>query len=86
MRTSGWFVYIVKCSDNTLYTGVAIDIEARVAEHNAGRGAKYTRSRLPVVLVHGEKARDKSTALRREHAIKRMRAAAKRSLIQVRSR
>ena len=80
-RTSGWFVYIVECSDNTLYTGVAKDIEARVAEHNAGRGAKYTRARLPVALVYSEKAKDKSTALRREHALKRMRASDKRSLI-----
>ena len=80
-RNSGWFVYIVECSDNTLYTGVATDIDARLAEHNAGRGAKYTRARLPVALVHSEEAKDKSTALRREHAIKRMRAADKRSLI-----
>ena len=80
-RNSGWFVYIVECSDNTLYTGVATDLEARLAEHNAGRGAKYTRARLPVALVHREKAKDRSAALRREHAIKRMRAAGKRSLI-----
>ena len=80
-RHAGWFVYIVECSDNTLYTGVATDIEARLAEHNAGRGAKYTRARLPVALVHSEEAKDKSTALRREHEIKRMRAADKRSLI-----
>ena len=74
-------MYIVECSDNTLYTGVATDVEARLAEHNAGRGAKYTRARLPVALVHSEKSKDKSTALRREHAIKRMRAADKRNLI-----
>ena len=74
-------MYIVECSDNTLYTGVATDIEARLTEHNAGRGAKYTRARLPVALVYCEKAKDKSTALRREHAIKQMRAANKRSLI-----
>jgi pyrroline-5-carboxylate reductase len=74
-------VYIVECSDNTLYTGVATDIDARLSEHNAGRGAKYTRARLPVALVHSEKAKDRSAALRREHAIKQMRAADKRSLI-----
>ena len=74
-------MYIVECSDSTLYTGVATDIESRMAEHNAGRGAKYTRSRLPVTLVYSEEAEDRSTALRREHAIKRMRAMDKRSLI-----
>ncbi len=80
-RDSGWTVYIVECSDNTLYTGVATDIEARLAEHNAGRGAKYTRARLPVALVYSEKAKDRSTALRREHVIKRMPTLDKRSLV-----
>ena len=80
-RDSGWIVYIVECSDNTLYTGVATDIEARLAEHNAGRGAKYTRARLPVALVYSEKAKDRSTALRREHVIKRMPTLDKRSLV-----
>lgn len=77
-------MYIVECSDSTLYTGVATDIESRMVEHNAGRGAKYTRSRLPVTLVYSEEAEDRSTALRREHAIKRMRAMDKRSLICLR--
>ena len=80
-RNPGWFVYIVECSDNTLYTGVATDIEARLAEHNAGHGAKYTRARLPVALVYSEKAKDRSTALRREHVIKRMPTLDKRSLV-----
>ena len=80
-RDSGWTVYIVECSDNTLYTGVATDIEARLAEHNAGRGAKYTRARLPVALVYSEKAKDRSTALRREYVIKRMPTLDKRSLV-----
>lgn len=79
---SGWFVYIVECSDHTLYTGVATNLEARLAEHNAGRGAKYTRTRLPVELVHSEKAEDRSAALRREYAIKRMRSEDKRGLIR----
>lgn len=77
-------MYIVECSDSTLYTGVATDIESRMVEHNAGRGAKYTRSRLSVTLVYSEEAEDRSTALRREHAIKRMRAMDKRSLICLR--
>jgi putative endonuclease len=77
-----WHVYIVRCADCSLYTGVAKDVEARVYQHNAGRGAKYTRSRRPVELVYHEPADDRSSALRREHAIKKMQAAEKVSLIQ----
>ncbi len=83
-QNSGWLVYIVECSDNTLYTGVATDIEARLAEHNAGRGSKYTRARLPVELVYSEKTEDQGSALRREYSIKQMRAADKRNLIGIR--
>jgi len=77
-------VYIVECSDHTLYTGVATNMNTRLAEHNAGRGAKYTRTRLPVTLVYSEEAEDRSAALRREYAIKRMRTAAKRNLVSSR--
>lgn len=76
-----WHVYIVECADGTLYTGVARDVEARVADHNAGRGAKYTRSRLPVELIYREDAADHGAALRREHVIKQMVPAEKRKLI-----
>jgi predicted GIY-YIG superfamily endonuclease len=76
-----WFVYIVRCRDRTLYTGVTTDADKRVAEHNRGRGARYTRSRLPVELVHLEAAADRATALRREREIKRMPSAAKRRMI-----
>lgn len=76
-----WMVYIVRCHDQSLYTGVAKDVESRVSAHNAGRGAKYTNSRRPVVLVYREAAESYGAALQREHAIKRMRAEAKRSLI-----
>ena len=72
-----WHVYIVKCADQTLYTGVARDLDSRITAHNSGRGAKYTRTRRPVDLVYSELAKDRSTALRREHAIKRMAAADK---------
>ena len=75
-----WHVYIVRCADSTLYTGVAKDLAARVAQHNAGRGAKYTRSRLPVKLVYREPVADRSVALRREHEIKRLPRQAKRAL------
>jgi predicted GIY-YIG superfamily endonuclease len=69
-----------------LYTGVAKDVGARVAVHNAGRGAKYTRTRLPVKVVYEEPAADRSAALRREHAIKRLPRAAKLELAKPRRR
>jgi predicted GIY-YIG superfamily endonuclease len=65
-----WFVYVVRCADDSLYTGISTDVPARVAAHNAGRGARYTRARLPVQLVHIENKRSRSTALKREAAIK----------------
>jgi putative endonuclease len=75
-----WYVYIVRCADRTLYTGVARDLSARLAAHNAGRGAKYTRARLPVKLIYKETAENRSAAQRREHAIKRLSRAEKRAL------
>ena len=75
-----WNVYIVRCADGTLYTGVAKDVERRVATHNAGRGAKYTRARLPVRLLHVEQGFTRGGALSREWAIKRMRRAEKLAL------
>lgn len=79
MRT--WHVYILCCADGTLYTGVATDVAARVAAHNAGKGAKYTRGRLPVMLAYSEMVGERGDALRREMAIKRLRADDKRRLI-----
>jgi putative endonuclease len=75
-----WSVYIVRCADQTLYTGIAKNIVQRIAQHNAGNGAAYTRARRPVVLVHQEPAPDRGAALRREAAIKRLPVAAKRAL------
>jgi putative endonuclease len=75
-----WFVYVVRCRDGSLYTGVSVDVEARVAAHNAGRGARYTRSRMPVTLVHTEGKRSRSTAQRREAAIKALPRTAKLAL------
>lgn len=74
-------MYIVLCADGTLYTGVTNDLPARIAQHNAGRGAKYTRTRLPVQLVYAEQAGARGDALRREHRIKRLRREAKHELI-----
>lgn len=72
---------MVRCADASLYTGIALDPDARVAVHNRGAGAAYTRSRRPVELVWREPASDRSSALRREAAIKRLSAAEKRRLL-----
>ncbi len=81
-----WFVYMLRCADGTLYTGIARDVATRVRRHNAGKGAKYTRGRRPVVLVYREGAGSQGAALRREMAIKRLPAAAKHRLIGRRKR
>jgi putative endonuclease len=75
-----WTVYLARCRDGTLYTGVTTDPDRRLAQHNRGRGAAYTRSRLPVMLVYQELAPDRSHALRRERAIKKMSRAEKEAL------
>ena len=80
---SDWYVYMLRCADESLYTGIATDIEARVAKHNTGKAAKYTRSRRPVVLVYQETAADRSTAQRREAEIKQLRPEVKRQLVSV---
>ena len=64
------YVYVLRCADDTLYTGYTTDIERRVAEHRAGEGAKYTRGRTPVELVYTETHESRSAALSREHEIK----------------
>jgi predicted GIY-YIG superfamily endonuclease len=76
-----FFVYIVRCADGTLYTGWARDPRARVAVHNSGKGAKYTRSRLPVTLVYTERCETLSAALKREREIKPWSRASKEALI-----
>jgi len=77
-----WYVYILRCADQSLYTGVATDLAARVGKHNDGKGAKYTRGRRPVKLVYHEPAANRGAALRREHAIKRMKTVEKRRLVR----
>jgi putative endonuclease len=74
-----WQVYIARCADGTLYTGIARDVERRIAEHNAGKGtaANYTRSRRPVVLVYSEPAESRSAASKREYRIKQLSRAEK---------
>ena len=65
------YVYLLRCGDGTLYCGYTSDLEARVAAHQAGRGARYTRGRGPLELVYSEACQDRSSALRREAEIKR---------------
>ncbi len=69
---SGHYVYVLSCADGTLYTGYTTDVERRVAEHNAGEGAKYTRGRTPVEVVHIESFASKSAAMSREYDIKEL--------------
>ncbi|MCB1750431.1 MAG: GIY-YIG nuclease family protein [Gammaproteobacteria bacterium] len=78
---TGWHIYILECGDHSLYTGIARDPGARLLQHNAGRGAKYTRSRLPVTLVYREFAGSRGDALRREAEVKRLSRQQKRALI-----
>jgi putative endonuclease len=83
-----WQVYIARCADGTLYTGVAIDVVRRIAEHNGkgSNGARYTRARRPVKLVYREKASNHSAACKREYAIKQMTRREKLALIGQASR
>lgn len=78
---AAWSLYILRCRDGTLYTGITTDVPRRVTEHAAGRASRYTRTRLPVALVYTEPCRDRGTAQRREAAVKRLPRAAKEALI-----
>ena len=79
---SAWFVYILECADDTLYTGVTTDVARREQEHNGSeKGARYTRVRQPVKLVYCEEAEDRSSAQKREAAIKRLSRQEKQRLI-----
>ena len=77
-----WYLYILRCGDNTLYTGITTDVEKRFAAHCAGRGAKYTRGRGPLVLVYRELCVTHSDALKREMEVKSMRRDQKEMLIR----
>jgi len=77
-----WHVYVLRCRDGSLYTGATNDVARRLARHASGEGARYTRARLPVVLVYSERAEDRSAALRREAALKRLTRAEKLALIE----
>ena len=77
-----WYVYMLRCGDDTLYTGCTNDVPRRLTAHQKGVGAKYTRSRLPVELVYQESLPDRSAALRREAAVKKLSRSQKLALVE----
>lgn len=81
-RSPGHYAYVLRCSDGSFYTGYTTDVERRVREHDAGDGAKYTRGRTPVELVHVERFDSKSAAMSREYEIKQLSRAAKEALVE----
>ena len=87
-RSSGgkWFVYVVRCADGSLYTGITKDVKRRCQQHNAGTASRYTRSRLPVKLVYQEAHPSQSSALKREAAIKAMTRREKLAMIRLRKK
>lgn len=81
---SRWLVYMLRCRDGSVYTGITNDLPNRLEAHAAGKASKYTRSRLPVALAYAEPQKSKSAALKREAAIKRLRRAEKERLVVAR--
>lgn len=81
VKAHAWFVYILRCSDGSLYTGITTDVKRRSEQHNAGTAARYTRSRLPVRVEYQEPQASRSSALKREWAVKAMARLEKGSLI-----
>lgn len=79
---SAWALYILKCNDDSLYTGITNNIEKRIADHEAGNGAKYTRGRGPFELVYQEKCLDRSDASKREFEIKKLSRSEKENLLK----
>ena len=77
-----WVCYLLRCADGTLYCGITNDMDKRLAAHNAGGGAKYTRTRTPVELVFSDACADRSTASKRESQIKKLNRAAKLLLVR----
>ena len=81
---STWYLYILRCKDNTLYTGITTDVEKRLEAHRSGKGAKYTRGRGPLTLVYRETCGTHSEALKRELAVKAMSRDEKQKLVEIR--
>ncbi len=84
-KQAQWSVYVVRCADNSLYTGVALDVHKRLDEHNGitKNGAKYTHARRPVKLVYQEPANSRSDACKREYAIRNLKKSDKENLIKI---
>jgi len=82
-RGDRWFVYLVRCADGTLYTGIAKDVGRRCQQHNAGTASRYTRSRLPVEVVYQEVHASQGSALRREAAIKALSRQKKKAMFRL---
>ena len=76
------YVYVLRCGDGSLYTGWTNDLQQRLAAHQSGKGAKYTRGRLPIEMVYFEEMPDKSAALKRENELKKLKKAEKELLIK----
>jgi putative endonuclease len=79
---SNWYLYILRCKDDTLYTGITTDVEKRLEAHRTGKGAKYTRGRSPLELVYRESCGSHSDALKREHQVKMLTRVEKQNLIR----
>lgn len=78
-----WYLYILRCGDGSLYTGITTDVSARLEQHRSGKGAKYTRGRGPLEVVYTEECEDHSAALKREIAVKALTPAQKRMLCKM---
>lgn len=85
-QSDQWWVYLLRCADDTLYTGITKDPERRLEQHNAGTASRYTRARLPVTMIWREPQEGHGPALRREAAIKKLPRHAKETLTRVKSR
>ena len=81
MEAGKWYLYILRCGDGTLYTGITTDVEKRLEQHRSGKGAKYTRGRGPLELVYREELEDHSQALKREYALKTLKRPQKEKMI-----
>ena len=81
LATQRWFLYLARCADGTIYTGIARDVTARIATHDAGRGARYTRGRGPLAVCAVRRCASQSEALRLEYAVKRLSRARKEKLL-----
>ena len=82
MSDQSWFVYVVRCADGSLYTGIALDVAARIEKHNAGKGARYTRGRGPVEVLATSKPMEHGDALRFEAKVKRAKGGRKVALVE----